>query len=200
LRELLFSGEHFADEFRGVIKAGRKHKLRVSHVVMQYNEAATLSREISFGGRTFPVSVPATADLKWEFWRLGYEWDFVASSRAVVGMITEIKVNKVNATLAASGYGSSVTDVSAPIPAIGFTARAYPHRLFSVTTEFTGFKVPGFIGSRITVVHRLCPRNLRLMRSARANPIPRAALLHRIRRARSCTTLAFIGFLPLTHR
>jgi hypothetical protein len=138
------------NEFRGVIKGGRKHKLRVSHVLMQYNEAATLSRDIAFGGRTFPVSVPATADLKWEFWRFGYEYDFVASSRAVVGMVTEIKVNKVNATLAASGYGSSVTDVSAPIPAIGFTARVYPHRLFSVTTEFTGFKVPGFIGSKLT--------------------------------------------------
>lgn len=138
------------NEFRGVIKAGRKHKLRLSHVVMQYNEAATLQRTINFGGQQFPVNVPASADLKWDVWRLGYEWDFVAAPRGVVGLITEVKINKVDATLAANGYPSSVTDVSAPIPAIGFTARAYPHRLFSITTEFTGFKVPGFIGSKIS--------------------------------------------------
>jgi hypothetical protein len=137
------------NEFRGVIRAGRKHKLRASHVAMQYNEAATLQRSINFGGTTFPISVPATADLKWEIWRFGYEWDFVAAPRGVIGLITELKVNKVSAVLAASGYGSSVTDVDAPIPAIGFTARVYPHRLFSLTTEFTGFKLPGFIGKKI---------------------------------------------------
>jgi hypothetical protein len=137
------------NEFRSVIKGGSKHKLRFSHITMQYNQAATLQRTITFGGSTFPVSVPATADLKWEFWRLGYEYDFVAAPRGVLGMITELKVNKVAATLAANGYPSSVTDVSAPIPAIGFTARAYPHRLFSITTEFTGFKLPGFIGKKI---------------------------------------------------
>jgi hypothetical protein len=137
------------NEFRGVIKAGRKHKLRFSHISMQYNEAATLQRTVTFGGSTFPVNVPATADLKWEFWRLGYEYDFVAAPRGVLGMITELKVNKVAATLAASGYGTSVTNVEAPIPAIGFTARVYPHRLVSISTEFTGFKLPGFIGKKI---------------------------------------------------
>ena len=138
------------NEFRGVLKAGKKNKIRVSHVVMQYNQSATLQRTITFGGTTFPVNVPATADLKWEFWNLGYEWDFVATPRAVVGMITEVKFNKVSANLEATGYGTSVTDVNAPVPAIGFTARVYPHRLFSVTSEFRGFKVPGFIGKKIS--------------------------------------------------
>jgi hypothetical protein len=137
------------NEFRSVIKGGRKHKLRLSHINMQYNQSATLQRTITFGGSTFPVDVPATADLKWEFWRFGYEYDFVASPRGFLGLITELKVNKVNATLAASGYGSSVTDVSAPIPAVGVIARVYPHKLFAITTEFTGFKLPGFIGKKI---------------------------------------------------
>src|SRR4030095_13643971 len=88
------------NEFRGVIKAGRKHKVRVSHIAMEYSKAATLQRTINFGGSTFPVDVPATADLKWEFWRLGYEWDFVANPRGLLGMITELKINKVSASLA----------------------------------------------------------------------------------------------------
>jgi hypothetical protein len=138
------------NEFRTVIKAARKHKLRVSHVLAEYNAAATLQRTIVFGGQTFPVSVPATADLQWRVWRFGYEWDFVARDRGLVGFVTELKVNHVTADLGAVGFGTELTDVSAPVPTIGMIARAYPHKTFSLTAEFTGFKVPGFIASKIT--------------------------------------------------
>jgi hypothetical protein len=137
------------NEFRSVIKAGRKHKIRVSHVLMEYHESATLQRTLVFGGQTFPVSVPATADLSWRIWRFGYEWDFVARDRGVLGFIAELKHNDVSALLAATGFGTELTEVTAPIPTIGVLARVYPHKDASITMEFTGFKVPGFIGSRI---------------------------------------------------
>src|SRR4030095_13551874 len=105
-------------EFRAVLKAAKKHKIRITHVQAEYNAATTLRRTIVFGGQTFPISVPATADLKWGVWRLGYEWDFVAMDRAVVGLITELKVNHVTADLQAIGFGSELTDVSAPRPTL----------------------------------------------------------------------------------
>ena len=137
-------------EFRAVLKAAKKHKIRITHVQAEYNAATTLRRTIVFGGQTFPISVPATADLKWGVWRLGYEWDFVAMDRAVVGLITELKVNHVSADVQAIGFGSELTDVSAPVPTIGGIARVYPHKTFSLTAEFTGFKVPGFLAKKIT--------------------------------------------------
>jgi hypothetical protein len=149
VQEFAIENKRFT-EFRSVVKAGRKNKIRFSRVLMQYNESTTLQRTIAFGGQTFPVSVPATADLKWELWRFGYEWDFVAMDRGLIGFITELKFNKVSAALAAEGFGSELTEVSAPIPTIGIIARVYPHKTFSVTTEFTGFNVPGFIGRKIT--------------------------------------------------
>ena len=138
------------NEFRAVLKAGRKHKIRVSHVPMEYDAQNVLQRTIVFGGVSYPVSVLATAHLKWEQWRFGYEWDFVAADRGVVGLVTQIQFNKVLAELSAAGYGTEVTDVSAPVPTLGILARVYPHRLFGITAEFGGFKVPGFIGKRIT--------------------------------------------------
>ena len=138
------------NEFRSVIRAGKRHKLRVSHIEMHYNESATLQRTIVFGGQTFPVSVPATADLSWRLWRVGYEWDFVTKDRGLVGFITELKYNDVSALLAATGFGSELTEVSAPIPTIGILLRAYPHKAASISMEFTGFKMPGFIGDRIS--------------------------------------------------
>jgi hypothetical protein len=137
-------------EFRSVVKAGKRHKIRVSNVLMEYHESATLQRTIVFGGQTFPISVPATADLSWRLWRFGYEWDFVAKDRGLVGFITELKYNDVSALLSATGFGSELTEVTAPIPTVGMILRAYPHKQASITMEFTGFKMPGFIGSRIS--------------------------------------------------
>ena len=137
-------------EFRSVIKAAKKHKIRVSHVVAEYNASTILERTISFGGQTFPVSVPVTADLKWRVWRFGYEWDFVAMDRGVIGLITESKVNTVSADLGALGFENELTEVEAPVPTIGGILRVYPHKTFSLTAEFTGFKVPGFFAKKIT--------------------------------------------------
>jgi hypothetical protein len=149
VEEFGIENERF-NEFRAVIKTAKKHKIRISHVLAEYNASATLQRTIVFGGQTFPVSVPATADLQWRVWRFGYEWDFVAKDRGVVGLVTELKFNQVSADLAAQGFGSELTDVSAPVPTIGALFRVYPHETFSLTAEFTGFKVPGFIAKKIT--------------------------------------------------
>ncbi len=45
-------------EFRSVLKTGRKHKIRISHVAFEYNEQTIVQRDISFGGVTFPVVHP----------------------------------------------------------------------------------------------------------------------------------------------
>ena len=136
-------------EYRIVLKAGRKHKIRFSHVPMEYDQEAVLQRTIEFGGQSFPVNVPATAHLKWSLWRFGYEWDFVAADRGLLGFIVDLKYNQISAELAAEGFGSEVTEATAPVPTIGAIARVYPHRAFSITAEFTGFKMPGFVGNRI---------------------------------------------------
>jgi hypothetical protein len=137
-------------EFRATLKAGRKHKLRFSRVPMRYDESATLTRTIDFGGATFPVSVPATADLEWLLWRVGYEWDFASTDRGFVGLVTEIKINQVTAELAAENLGSELTEITAPVPTIGIVARGYPGRHVSITGEFTGFSVPGFVGNWVS--------------------------------------------------
>jgi hypothetical protein len=144
VREFELEDERFT-EFRAVIKAGRKHKFRVARVPFRYEQQATLQRAISFGGVTFPVTVPVSSDLEWDLWRVGYEWDFVAGDRGLVGFITELKHNHLTAELSAPGFGVETTDVTAPIVTLGGIIRAYPHRSFSLTAEFTGIKVFGFI-------------------------------------------------------
>jgi hypothetical protein len=94
---------------------------------------------------TFPVTIPVTADLKWDLWRFGYEYDFVAGDRGLLGFVTELKQNHLTADLSAPGFAAQGTDVTAPIINLGVIARVYPHRVFSITAEYTGFKVFGFV-------------------------------------------------------
>lgn len=144
VREFGLADERFL-EFRSVFKTGRKHKFRVSHITFEYNETAPITRDISFGGITFPVTIPVTADLKWDLWRFGYEYDFVAGDRGLLGFITELKQNHLTADLSALGFATQGTDVTAPIINLGVIARVYPHRVFSITAEYTGFKIFGWI-------------------------------------------------------
>jgi hypothetical protein len=141
VREFAIENKRFT-EYRIVAKPGRKHKIRFNYIPFEYNEEATLSRTITFGGRTFDVGVLATADLKWQMWKFGYEWDAFVSDRGFFGIIGELKHNKISADLN-SAIGSELTEATAPVPTVGIIGRAYPSRNVSVTAEFTGFKVPG---------------------------------------------------------
>ena len=131
-------------EFRVVGKGG-KHKFRFSYIAIRYDEEATLQRTVTFGGRTFNVGLPATADLRWDLYRIGYEWDFVARDRGFVGVVAELKHNKVSADLAALAVGSEFYEATAPVPGIGIVGRGYPHPAVAITAEFTGFKLPDSI-------------------------------------------------------
>ena len=130
-------------EYRLTLKPGRKHKLRYSSLPIEYTPSATLTRTIQFGNLTVPIRTPATAELKWTVRRYGYEYDFIAMDRGYVGVIAELKDNKVSASVTADPYGTEATEQRAVIPTIGVAARGYPHRLFSITGELTGLKVPG---------------------------------------------------------
>jgi len=140
------------NEFRTVLQGG-KSKVRISHVDMVYNEAATLQQAVVIGGRTFNVAANATADLDWELWKVGYEHDFVKTGRGFFGFIADMHFNHVVANLNATSQGftaGSLTDEKVPFPALGVIGRVYPHRNVGVTAEWSGFKMPGFIANKLT--------------------------------------------------
>jgi hypothetical protein len=135
-------------EFRAVIKPARKHKIRFSYMTFRYDQDAVLQRTLTFQNLTFPVSADANADINWDLYRIGYEWDFVSRSRGFVGLVTELKYNRVEADVTATGQVLGVTqtlsatvDQKAPVPTIGGIARGYLGEYASVTGEFTAFKL-----------------------------------------------------------
>lgn len=139
VNDLGIENERFR-EFRVVVKPGRKHKLRFAYVPVRYlEEGKVLNRTIVFRGRTYNVNLPVNTALNWDFYRFGYEYDVVALNRGFIGVIVDVKYNKIDAQVA-SPVGSESTEQTVPVPTIGGIGRAYLTQYISVTGEFTGLK------------------------------------------------------------
>jgi hypothetical protein len=136
---------HRFTEYQVTSKAGRKHKLHYSSTPITYSADAIVSRTLQFGGLTVPVSVPASTSFDWRLRRYGYEWDFVAADRGYVGLLTEVKDNKLNASVSAGPFGAEDLDVHVWVPTVGVAARVYPHRMVSISGDF-GVEVTRFKG------------------------------------------------------
>lgn len=138
-------------EFRGVLKGG-KHRLRVAKTPIAYASSAILERPIAFAGRLLPAGTNATIDLTWDLWRVGYQYDFVSRPRGSLGLVTEVKYNRIVADLRGTSgtvSASTLTDVKVPLPTLGFVLRVYPVRSVGLTADVTGIKMPGYIRNRL---------------------------------------------------
>jgi len=101
-------------EFRASI--GRNHKFRASFVTFSYDAETIITRTIVFQGRTFDIGAPATADIKWNLYTFGYEWDFVSRERGFLGIIMDLKYNMVEASIDSPALTAAATaDVTAPV-------------------------------------------------------------------------------------
>lgn len=132
-------------DIRITLRPARKHKLRFQHTPLEYNAEATLTRDISFAGEVFPVSLPVASDLTWKVWRFGYEWDVVSRSRGFVGVLFELRRTELSAALTSLVASGSVL-AEAPLPSIGVVSRIYPLPDLALNFEFSGFKVPEMDG------------------------------------------------------
>jgi hypothetical protein len=129
-------------EYRVSLRPGRKHKLRFSYLPMEYSDTGkSVEGTFTFQGRTYSVNLPVDYNFKWELYRFGYEWDFISMSHGYLGVIGEVKYNKVDASITAAGVSATSTDAKVPIPTIGGVARGYLGDYFSLTGEFTGINI-----------------------------------------------------------
>lgn len=136
-------------EFRGTLKPGRKHKIRFDYVPFKYDAEAVLQRTFVFGGQQYTIGLPATTDVTWDLWKFGYEWDFVSGGGGFAGLVIDLKYSKVSAEISSPGIGLEAAEANAPVPGIGGIGRGYLSRNFSITGEFTAFKVPDSLSEEV---------------------------------------------------
>jgi hypothetical protein len=121
---------------------GHKHKFNISYAPVRYDASATLNRTFTFGDKVFIVGAPATTDIKWDLWRFGYEWDFVSMDKGYLGLIADLKYNKLEASVDSPVLSAAAsTEQNAPVPTIGVAFRAFPVPMLSIGGEFSGLKL-----------------------------------------------------------
>ena len=138
--DLGYESTRFTD-LRFVIRPGKKHRIRIQYTPIEYRAAATLNRDVTFQGATFPVSVPVESTFGWHVWRTGYEWDFLYHPRAFVGVLGEARFIDMTAQIT-SPVASATVAAHAVVPALGFFTRVYVLPDLAINFEWTGFQVP----------------------------------------------------------
>lgn len=127
-------------DFRITVKPGIKHKFRFSTSPIKYEATQTLTQTIRFSGQTYSIGVPTTATLNWTLIRGGYEYDAVVTQRGFVGVLLDLKYNKLKAELSAPLVALQTYQRNVPVPTIGGIWRGYLTPNSSITAEFSGFK------------------------------------------------------------
>ena len=128
-------------ELRLAFKPGRRHKLRLHWLPMEYRQSSVLERRLVFQGIAFNVGLPVDSMMRWDSWRIGYEFDFIVRERGFLGLLLEAKYTNVQAELDSS-IAYEYVRARAPIPAVGAIGRFYVTRFTPVTAEFTMFRLP----------------------------------------------------------
>lgn len=137
--DLAFENSKHSD-IRLVLRPARKHRFRFQYTPLEYAGNSVLSRDITFAGQVYPVSLPVESFLTWKVMRFGYEWDFFYRPRGFVGVLVEIRKTDLTAGLN-SIVGSGEIFGEAPIPALGVVGRVYPIRHLAVNFEVAGLKL-----------------------------------------------------------
>ena len=143
VNELGFEKKRFG-QIKAVLRPATKHKFRFEYTPIEYDQPeTTLTREIVFNGQLYRLSLPVSANLKWNAYRFAYEYDLIYRDRGFFGIILEAKYTDVQATLEQPALGlTEFARARAPIPSLGAIARVYVVPNISITGEFTGFKLP----------------------------------------------------------
>jgi hypothetical protein len=140
---------HRSTEFRLALKPAARHRFRFSYLPVHYEQAVVAEADVVIGDATFAAGAPAEVDMRWTQWRLGYQYDLASTPRALLGVILEVRRNRLESAIT-SAEAAHAMDEQVTVPSVGLITRGYLHQSVSLTAEFAGFAVPGRIGRWIT--------------------------------------------------
>ena len=131
-----------------VLRPGKKHRLRFERLPIHYEADATVKRSFVFNGQNFNVGLPVQTVANFDTYRFGYEYDFIYKPKGFFGVLFDLKYTDVNVELN-SPIGAEFTKAIAPIPTIGFVGRVYPHRNLAINGEFSLFRMPEGLATKL---------------------------------------------------
>ncbi len=129
-------------EGRLTVKLAQKHKLRGEFIPIFYKQTAVIATDFNFNGQTYKAGQTVESTLRWNEWKVAYEFDALTFDRGFVGGM--VAMSSMNVSGAAANTAQSGTaSVNILMPGLGATARYYASEKVAATIDFMAFDLPG---------------------------------------------------------
>ena len=127
-------------DFRLVIRPGKQHRIKVQYTPVEFKGNGVMSRDITFAGIVYPISLPVQSQLDWKVFRVGYEYDFLYKPRGFIGVLVSAGTTGLTARID-SVIGSAEATGTEPLIEIGAAGRFYPIPHLAINVEGSGMKL-----------------------------------------------------------
>ncbi len=122
---------------------GPKSKLRLTYFQVAYSGDETLSRTITFAGKTYTIGTRVITDLDIKYLRLGWAWQFIniAKGKVKLGTLLEVKGALVDISLDAPYLIPPIKESEkfiGGLPTVGAALDINPHKVVNLFAEVSG--------------------------------------------------------------
>jgi|WetSurSiteA1Bulk_404760.scaffolds.fasta_scaffold51401_1 hypothetical protein len=126
-------GDTTATLFRldGLYRFNEKHSLGFSWYDIKFSGSRVLSKQIEWGGQTYPISTHVDSELRYDIYKLNYQYSLFHNDTVEVGASLGLHIMKIFTGISASGIQQSSNHAAtAPLPVFGlFTHYNFTSRL-----------------------------------------------------------------------
>ena len=157
--DLGFSNSESVPRLDLAVILGKRHQISLGYYKTDRDSSTTLTREIEWGGETFPISADVGAFYDTEFLTLSYTYWFYSSETTALGVTGGLTGASLGAGIGVSLLGQGVSaedDISTdlPVPQLGFSARTYLGKKFVLNGAlgYIAFNLDDWEGSVATAL------------------------------------------------
>jgi hypothetical protein len=133
---------------RLVVKPARRHRLMVEGIPYRLNGAATITRQITFAGRTYNIQDFVTSAADIDYVAGAYQFDVLSRPQGHLGLLAGAGYVNASGTLTSRGFGFQGTEhQSFPFPQAGVEGRAFllrQRRLLEIDGELKGMPLASY--------------------------------------------------------
>jgi len=143
--DLGFDSQKDTGEVRLQIKFAKKHKFNFSYLPLKWDADKIVTRTIEFSGQTYTVGTRVQSKLELNFYKVGYEYDFLVGKIGFLGGAIDVLVANARVELKAPALAiDEKEDKTIPIPMIGLIGRVYPIKWVNLTAKVSGLPLGSY--------------------------------------------------------
>ncbi len=107
----------------GLYRFNEHHGLDFSFYRIKFTGSRVLGQDIEWGGETFPISTAVDSEIKFDVYKLNYQYSVYHNDKVELGALFGLHIMKAFVSINASQIGQSEAEsITAPLPVFGLFA------------------------------------------------------------------------------